>query len=94
MVDFTSRDAIMAYLEQFGVERGQRVVRQEIVDWCDSEYSSMGFQRTTFEARIQIMTIGTQKWSDESHLDGHDDIFIVDGDELVRFDPKKHTIPE
>jgi hypothetical protein len=94
MSEFTSRDAVMEYLDHFSIEAGQNVDRKTIVNWCTSEFSDMGFQRTTFEARIQIMTIGCQKWSDESHLDGHDDVFIVENGALVRFDPKKHIIPE
>ena len=93
MTEFTSRDAVLAYLDEFEVKRGEAVERQKIADWCHEKFASTGLQRTTFEARIGIMTIGSQKWSDESHMDGHDDIFIIEGGTLVLYDPQKHEIP-
>ena len=94
MAEFNSRDAILQYIDEFKVERGEAVDRQTIVNWCYTQFASTGLQRTTFQARIGIMTIGTQSWSDQSHMDGHDDVFIVENGNLVRFDPMKHSIPE
>ncbi|MBT4066057.1 MAG: hypothetical protein HOE76_02405 [Euryarchaeota archaeon] len=80
MAKCRSRDAILSYLSTFNVKSRDTVNTQEIVDWCEVNFSHYNLERTTYEKRMSRMTITVEsrETTNPAHPDGLDDVFFRD----------------